>query len=561
MADLEKCYVPIMGMAGVAVLVGFAYLYFMRYFAIPIVWFTLASIWVILAMLAGSMYWNYAEITKVVEYTPQLSSYDQDKRNQSIALAAFIITLLLFAGHSCMIIFLRKHVDIAARILSLAAESMIDMPYLVFYPIGNVLVLLLTFLLFLAVSVLLSSAGTIVHNYQYGVAEMDYSDELQRVFLFWLFAFFWITAFIEATGFMVLAFCVCMWFFSPRPADAEDGDSEHRELPAFPLCRAIKMTVLHHLGTLATGSLIIAIIRIIRVCLEYIEQKQKQLGLADKPWAKYILCILRCCLWCLEKCVRWLTAKVYIMTCIKGTWFCSSLWSVALALFSMSAYIAVAEFTSAIMLFLGKLAIGLGAAAIGAYIMGSMELTSIIFPTLLTGIIGFTVASMFMVVYDMAIDSMLMCFCEAKRNPTRGICVPRKLESYMGEAYKKNQPTFAPKKDPSTGEVDMELVPINHAANDPSGLDPVLIQEMNEKFARYDLDSSGTINSTEELQQLMTNLYFAMSSKGIQKIRPDKIATRVQSAGDMSTNNWTFQQWVAWCKVEFPEICEYQSGQ
>ena len=93
---------------------------------------------------------------------------------------------------------------------------------------------------------------------------MDYSDELQRVFLFWLFAFFWITAFIEATGFMVLAFCVCMWFFSPRPADAEDGDSEHRELPAFPLCRAIKMTVLHHLGTLATGSLIIAIIRIIR---------------------------------------------------------------------------------------------------------------------------------------------------------------------------------------------------------------------------------------------------------------------------------------------------------
>ena len=34
-----------MGMMGVALIVGFAYLYFMRFFAIPVVWLTLIAIW------------------------------------------------------------------------------------------------------------------------------------------------------------------------------------------------------------------------------------------------------------------------------------------------------------------------------------------------------------------------------------------------------------------------------------------------------------------------------------------------------------------------------------
>lgn len=336
-------------------------------------------------------------------------------------------------------------------------------------------------------------------------------------------------------------------------------------MPPGILCNAIRMTMRYHLGTLATGSLIIAIIRMMRIALEYIEAKQKQYGLADKPGFKYIMCVLRCCLWCLEKCARWMNKKVYIMTCIKGTWFCTSLCSVAAALFSMMTYISVAEFTSSIMLFFGKVCIGLGTAAIGGYILNTMELTSIVFPTLIIAIIGFAIAGMFMTVYDMAIDTMLMCFCEAKRNPERGICVPKKLEAYMGDQYDKNQPDLE-KEDGEGKELASPGSPATVASpmsggegGATEGLDPELVREMKEKFARYDLDQSGSINSQEELQQLMTNLYFALSGKGIAKIRPDKIAIRVQNAGDMSQNNWSFDEWVGWCKTTFPEICAFSA--
>lgn len=107
---------------------------------------------------------------------------------------------------------------------------------------------------------------------------------------------------------MVLAFCVCMWFFAPRPEGAED-DSDERELPDGVLGKAIRMTVFCHLGTLATGSLIIAIIRMARIVLEYVDAKQKEYDLENKPIIKYVFCIFRCILWCLEKCARWMSKK------------------------------------------------------------------------------------------------------------------------------------------------------------------------------------------------------------------------------------------------------------
>ena len=75
---------------------------------------------------------------------------------------------------------------------------------------------------------------------------------------------------------------------------------------------------------------------------------------------------------------------------------------------------------------------------------------------------------------------------------------------------------------------------------------------------RYDLDGSNSINSHEELQQLMVNLYFALSTKGIPTIKPEDIASRVKAAGNMEEQDWSFDQWAKWVQSDFPEICEYK---
>ena len=114
-----------------------------------------------------------------------------------------------------------------------------------------------------------------------------------------------------------------------------------RLMPSCILYDAIKCTCLHHLGTVAFGSFIIAVIQLLRLILEYVEQKYKEMNGGEIPchW-KFIFCILRCCLWCLEKCMKFLVCilaaelclsalslqnkNAYILTCINGTSFCSS---------------------------------------------------------------------------------------------------------------------------------------------------------------------------------------------------------------------------------------------
>ena len=73
---------------------------------------------------------------------------------------------------------------------------------------------------------------------------------------------FFVTAFEE----MVMAGAFASWYWT----------MDKKNLPAAPLTSSLWRTVRYHLGTLAFGSLIIAIIRFIRLCIEYVEAKLKE---------------------------------------------------------------------------------------------------------------------------------------------------------------------------------------------------------------------------------------------------------------------------------------------
>ena len=97
----------------------------------------------------------------------------------------------------------------------------------------------------------------------------------------------------------------------------------------------------YHTGTLAFGSLILSIIQIIRVLLEYLDHKLKgslqffttiqslqspesnnnhqpvlfsSTGAKNK-FTKFLLCCLKCCFYCLEKCIKFINRNAYIMVC------------------------------------------------------------------------------------------------------------------------------------------------------------------------------------------------------------------------------------------------------
>ena len=74
---------------------------------------------------------------------------------------------------------------------------------------------------------------------------------------------------------MVMAGAFASWYWT----------FDKKDITAAPLTASFFRTFRYHLGTLAFGSLIIAIIRFIRLILEYIEQKLKEYK-QDNPVVK-----------------------------------------------------------------------------------------------------------------------------------------------------------------------------------------------------------------------------------------------------------------------------------
>ena len=92
-------------------------------------------------------------------------------------------------------------------------------------------------------------------------------------------------------------------------------------MPSFTLGISLCNALTYHLGTIAFGSLIIGIIRFIRAVIQYVENKLKAY---NNDLTRCLFCVCKCCLWCLEKFMRFINRNAYIMCAIKSTNFCVS---------------------------------------------------------------------------------------------------------------------------------------------------------------------------------------------------------------------------------------------
>jgi len=200
------------------------------------------------------------------------------------------------------------------------------------------------------------------------------------------------------------------------------------------------------LGTCAYGALIIAIIKMLQVMVEYVDQKSKEMGEDPPAWFKAIICFCRCFLCCLEMCMRFLNKNAYILTCINGTWFCASACHAAAVLFSKIDYVFITVTITSGMLVFGKIGIAVATAAIGAYWCGQMEVSSIVAPAILILIVAYTIAMLFCEVYEMGIDTVLMCYLEAEHAKIPADQLPIGIRQFVEDSETQHWQDEADKK-------------------------------------------------------------------------------------------------------------------
>ncbi|KAB7499015.1 Choline transporter-like protein 1, partial [Armadillidium nasatum] len=125
--------------------------------------------------------------------------------------------------------------------------------------------------------------------------------------VYYVFGFLWVIQFVMACQSVIIAGAVGTWYF--RRDKSKLGT---------PILTSMGNLIRYHLGSVAFGALIIAIVQMIRLVLKYIEQKSSGMN----EGLKWCLRCCQCCLWCFEKFLKFLNRNAYIQIALFGYSFC-----------------------------------------------------------------------------------------------------------------------------------------------------------------------------------------------------------------------------------------------
>jgi len=471
-ADLVNSYWMILAGLGVSVAVAFIWIFLMRFIAGVMVWLSLFLTIALLGMSTAYSWVRYDNLRSdpsaggsvfgVNPITDKLESYLELRDTW---LAFFIISAILLGVILLVTLFLRNRIRLAVALISLSSQAVGNIMSSVFFPFISFLFQLVVIAWFILVSMYLASSS----EKQYRQAEIGdaggecdagascdidqfvNTDTCECIFyklgpnerenylqIYNIFGFFWGLCFVSALGEMVLAGAFSSWYWVFDKSD----------IPTFPVLSSFGRTLRYHTGTLAFGSLIIAIIKMIRLALQYIQDKLEEKG-ADNPVVKVILCLCKCCFWCLEKFMKFINRNAYILTAIYGSNFCKSAKEAFSLILRNMVRVAVLDKVTDFLLFLGKIVITSTVALLSfLYFSGSLsekvpldpavaepKLNYYFVPVIIITIGAYFIAACFFSVYTMAVDTLFLCFLvDMEKNDgskEKPYFMPKKLMSIL----------------------------------------------------------------------------------------------------------------------------------
>ena len=181
----------------------------------------------------------------------------------------------------------------------------------------------------------------------------DYRDNSLIRFYYFVFGTLWCNAFVQAVTTFVIASACCMWYYSHGPA---------QDLH-FPVLRSYFRVFRYHLGSLAFGALLLAIVQFIQFMFEILKKQLESSGAANNRLVEYTTSCTRCCLACLERIVQFINKMAYIMIALKGDNFCASAKQGFEIAWSNPLRFGVVAGIGSVIMFIGKLMIASGTTA------------------------------------------------------------------------------------------------------------------------------------------------------------------------------------------------------
>jgi len=400
--DITIAWQKILALALLALVASLLVVLLIRFLAAIIVYVILVI--ASLAMVAGTavLWWVWSTHTKPdaeAQLIPLLEiAYDTKKAFLVYAIVASVVTVILLI----VFIVLRKSIALCVELFMQAGQMFAHCPFLLFQPVWTFLVLAVYLAYWVTVAGFLGTSGTPTYNENTTFVEYNDSLLLKIFYAYHFVGLIWVSQFILACQELVVGSVVAQYFFI-----------EDKSAISFPILHGIGITIKHHLGSLALGSFIITLVKIPRYILLWFQNQMK--GKEDEC-TKCCLRTCSCCLWCLEKCLKFLNRNAYVMIAITGKSFCASARSAFATLVLNAGRVAALNSIGDFVLFLGKIGVVAIVATASVFWFKADETVEYIFvPVLLCCIIAFFIAHCFLSVYEMTVDALLLCTCEGER--------------------------------------------------------------------------------------------------------------------------------------------------
>ncbi|XP_058055555.1 choline transporter-like protein 1 [Anopheles bellator] len=392
--DLDACHGEMLWLALTAFLLSLLTLALLRVLPGLIVWLVLVA--VALACTAGTV-WLWLKWNFEVEQLPAEAGGSARMRVTNwlyYAIAATIATVIVFL----VILVMRKRIKLVVQLFKEAGKAIASMPFLLAEPILTFATIVGVIVLYVYFTVWIESAGMLVVE---GNNSAKYVKDPTMLLTRWynLLAFLWFCQFVIGCQHMVIAGAVAGWFFTRNKAHLGS-----------PIGRSYGNLLRYHLGTVALGSFIIALVQFLRTLLKLLMHSVRN---PQNRVTGFIFDCCQCCLQCFERFLQYLTRNAYILTAMHGDPFCRAgknafrlLTNNALRVFAINS---VGDFV----LVLAKVFVVVATALVGMELIQKKPgLHHPYVPLILIGIFAYLVAHCFMTVYEMTVDTIFLCFCE-----------------------------------------------------------------------------------------------------------------------------------------------------
>jgi choline transporter-like protein 2/4/5 len=351
----------------------------------------------------------------------------------------------------------RKKIKTAVALTKESTVVIKARPMTMFFPFGTLAVQVIFLLFFLLLAAFLGTAdldsshfgsgavkrsSTFVESLAWfnstmssdgvkGIQDADDSRTIVQlaVYTYVLFGLLWTINCVTNTSWTAMSGSVSHWYFF-----RDAGDDSPAKTKA-PLARSLGRVLWYHLGTIAFGSFVVAVIQLVRIILMAVDRYTKNAQKSNLVLWLALKCCM-CCMWCLEKTVKYITGYAYIYVALQGSGFCSACFATFALIFSCPAQLAINNLVSFILKWIQLLSMPIVCAWLGNAALLAASRADPMYATVVIGLMALVIASIFSTVFGCVLDTLFVC-CVRDKADYAGKYMPSLLREAYGFDKKK----------------------------------------------------------------------------------------------------------------------------